>query len=130
MKVIFCKVCKAIRQQPDGTYVLDGIWSGITPSKYPCELPPTEVAIEFEAEIEDIPGKTTWGMKFVDEDGNELWEMEADLFLDPSEDGIPARHWCAVQIQSNPVIPKPGIYRFDVLHKGIPVGGERLLFRK
>lgn len=122
-------MCKSIRQQEDGTFVLDGIWSGITPSQYPCEMPPTEVAVEFEAEIDDLPGKTEWGMKFVDEDGRKLWEMEAEMVINPPEDGMPSRHWCSVEIQSHPTIPKAGIYRFDVLYKGNPIGGERIFFR-
>lgn len=119
-------LCHSAGQLTSGSPVIFGIFRETRLSEFPGALPPFCVVIELEAEPWDI-GHPSW-LQFVliDEDGTVLHDEEIEVAFQPRHDGMPNYAFVCQSLAIPVPLPRPGVYRFDLIQTGNVIGSARL----
>ncbi len=128
MKALLWKPCGRFEQGPTGSNIL-GMFSGITPSKYPVCIPPVRMIGELELEPGEVGGSRAITVRMIHEDGTVLREIHGDVAFDNPSNGLPPRSWLDVEIGMGPMIGGPGVFSYELLDEHGLLARERVIMR-
>lgn len=119
-------LCQTAGQLTNGSPVIFGIFRETRLSGFPALLPPLCIVLELEAEPWDIGHTSIVQLVLIDEDGNVLHGEEIAVGFAPRPDGMPNYAFVCQALAVPVPLPRPGVYRFDLIQTGNVVGSVRL----
>lgn len=128
MRVLYLKFCEYACQQANGRRSLIGVFDDIRTNLVPFDHPPFFVCVELE--FEPTEGDRPMDLKAIllDEDGKEIFAIQAQGQTPRAPHGEMARVNFAFPIPGVR-FQEAGLYRLDLLFNGSKVGEERLPVR-
>lgn len=112
MEVTLAVCCDAANVSREGKLNLLGIFNSIHAGEFPATHPHLSLVLRVEARIGE-EGDYPMLIRFVDEDGGELFKVEGNLSLHGATPGRPMTAQTVIDI-NNVQFPRPATYAFDV----------------
>jgi hypothetical protein len=129
MRVNYIVLCETAAQLRNGSPVLFGIFRELPVDEFPTALPPMMIAMEIEADPEDVGRQHELDVLMVNQDNRMVAGRRIVIEFVARPDHNP--NYCFVMDRFNPQNPisEPGVYRFDVLYEGEVLNFVRLTVR-
>lgn len=112
MDVTLAICCDAANVSREGKLNLLGIFNSIHAGEFPATHPHLSLVLRVEARIGE-EGDHPLLIRFVDEDGGELFKVEGNLALHGATPGRPMTAQTVIDV-NNVQFPRPGTYAFDL----------------
>lgn len=116
MDVTLAVCCDAANVSREGKLNLLGIFNSIHAERFPATHPHLSLVLRVEARVGE-EGTYPLELRFVDEDGGELFKVNGQVGLSGGQPGRPMTAQTIMDI-NNLQLPGPGTYAFDVFLDG------------
>ncbi len=125
MRVLYCKFCEYTCQLMNGRRTLVGMFDDIRINQVPIDHPAFFLCVEMEFDPSEAGRKMDLLCLLMDEDGRELFRINAQGQVPPSTPHGFSRVQFPFPIPGLR-IERPGIYRLDLIYNDAKIGEERL----
>ncbi len=103
-------------QLANGSPVLAGVFRGVRLGQIPGQLDPFYIAMEVEADPYEA-GTHTFELRMIDDDGEVLYENQIEAQFEQRPDYLSSYMYFCGQVFVEKLIPRGGVYRFDLIHQ-------------
>jgi hypothetical protein len=107
-------LCEYATQDRHGSPILAGIFRGVNAETFPAKLAPFWIAMEIEAEPNEV-GEQTFYLRFVDEDGGVIQEEVLETIFHRHPQMRSSYMYAATILTIRREIFSAGTYRFDLI---------------
>lgn len=112
MEIALAVICDAANVSREGKLNLLGIFNSIHADGFPATHPHLSLVLRVEARLGE-EGTYPLEIRFVDEDGGELFKVEGQVALQGARPGRPMTAQTIMDI-NNFQLPRPGTYAFEI----------------
>ncbi len=125
MRANFFVLCNFASQLANGSPIIAGVFRGVGMHRFPGTLDPFYIATEIEADHLET-GDQEFEVRLIDEDGDIFYKNVIITNFEKRPDFAPSYMYFCGQVFVDREIQKPGVFRFDLVWQGEPIGQARL----
>ncbi|MBV6459610.1 MAG: hypothetical protein HONBIEJF_02760 [Fimbriimonadaceae bacterium] len=129
MRVNYIVLCETAAQLRNGSPVLFGIFRELPLDEFPATLPPMMIAMEIEADPDDVGRQHELDVLFVNQDNRVVAGRRIVIEFASRPDHNPNYCFVMDRFQPQNQVDEPGVYRFDVIYEEERLNFVRLTIR-